>query len=206
MARQVRKSGNTVSSPSIIIDGNDGADVSTSIVADDAGSTDGLIIIDPASVGSGGSDNGSSTDTTGEPVKRRGPKLGSTRSTSKKGAALDINGVEAILFSAHTILAAISKTPEMALDQSEAKELAKGIANVSRHYDVSTTQKTMDIANLVMVAGMIYGSRIMAIRNRKKTERPARAANAPSPVAPQPEHGITIPGVGTMMENGMLVQ
>lgn len=94
----------------------------------------------------------------------------------------------------------------MALDQNEAKELAKGIANVSRHYDVSTSQKTMDIANLVMVCGMVYGSRILAIRNRRKAERPERPVQEAEKKSNSFDGSVIIPGVGTVRADGMLVQ
>jgi len=134
----------------------------------------GFTIIDPASIGDGGgSDNGDAGNSAGEPRKRRGRKPGTGPARSGKTPPLDINGVQALLFSAHNILAAITKTPEFVLSENESEELAKGIANVSRHYDVAASAKTVDIMNLAMVAGMIYGSRIMAMRNRKATEKKA---------------------------------
>lgn len=77
----------------------------------------------------------------------------------------------------HGLLAGITKTPEFALDQNEAKELAQAVGNVSRHYDVSASAKTVDIANLIMVCGMVYGSRILAVRARKTNEK-KKAASA----------------------------
>lgn len=81
------------------------------------------------------------------------------------------------------MLAAITKTQELAIDQTEANMLATGIANVSRHYDFAATQKSIDWANLLMVAGTIYGTRIYALR-AKRPPRPAKQNSAaPGPVA-----------------------
>lgn len=68
----------------------------------------------------------------------------------------------------------------MALEKAESEELAKGIASVARHYDVSASAKSVDIANLIMIVGMIYGPRIFAYRTRKSAARKRKEAeNAP---------------------------
>ena len=157
--------------------------------------TDGLIVVNPADIG-GPASAGSGADNSGDAPKRRGRKPGS-RSATGKGAALDINGVEHILFSAHTILAAVSKSPEMALDQSEAHQLAEAIANVSRHYDVAATQKTMDWTNLLMCMGLIYGTRIMAIRNNRARQARERR-NTPD------QNSVHIPGIGDVPASGVV--
>lgn len=90
------------------------------------------------------------------------------------------------------MLAVITKTQELALDQTEAHELAEGIANVSRHYDIETSQKALDWTRLMMVLGMVYGTRLYAIR--------AKRAAAPRPAQPQRPQAqpaeVIIPGVG----------
>jgi len=79
------------------------------------------------------------------------------------------------------MLAMLTKTQEWALDASEAMMLAEATANVSRHYDVQIAAKTTDWISLMMVCGTVYGSRLAAIRYRKREER---AANPTSPAAP----------------------
>lgn len=76
----------------------------------------------------------------------------------------------------HNILAAVTKVPEFALAKAESEELAKGLANVARHYDVSASAKSIDIANLAMIAATVYGTRLFAFRNRRDREKKARAA------------------------------
>lgn len=154
-----------------------GSDGSTDNAASGNAEFDGLIIVDPGSIGDGGSGGNDDGGSTGEPAKRRGRKPGTRSARAPKGQALDINGVEAVLFSMHNILAAVTKVPELALDKAESTELAKGISNVARHYDVSASAKSIDIANLAMIAATVYGTRLFAFRARRDKERKARAAS-----------------------------
>lgn len=155
------------------------ADIAASLNATDTDTRDasGTIIIDPAAIVGPGS--GSDDATAGQPEKkRRGRKPGSTNksSGSKAQSSLDVNGVEALLFSMHNLLATVSNTQELALDKTESKMLAEGVANVARHYDLGATQKSIDWANLIQCVGLIYGTRIYAIRSRVQKERRDAAA------------------------------
>lgn len=149
----------------------------------------GAIFIDPASVGqNSGSDGGGSGDIASEPRKRRGRKPGSRN--TKSAPSLDISGLEKILLSAHTMLAAVT-SPVMVIDGEEAKLMATGISNVARHYDVSATEKTLDWANLFMALGAVYGPRIMTMDWKRKpkaaAEKPTQTNGvAPMYVQPQP--------------------
>lgn len=71
------------------------------------------------------------------------------------------------------MLAAFTKTAELEIEQEEAAKLAEATANVSRHYNVAVAAKTVDWINFATVAGMIYGTRMAAIRNRHAQERKA---------------------------------
>lgn len=148
----------------------------------------GDLIIDPAAIsagesaGSGGDSSGSST---GEPIrKRRGRKPGSTN--KNKNAPLDINGLEAILLSSHALLAGIV-APQLKIDSDEAHQLATGISNVARHYDIGATEKTLDWCNLFMALGVVYGQRIMAIGMERRS-KPKKA-----PVQPNDPNQATSP-------------
>lgn len=99
----------------------------------------------------------------------------------------------------HAMLAALTSIKEMELDKDEAKALSSAAANVARHYDVSASQKSLDWANLVMVAGSLYGSRIFAYRLRRSTERKTKAQAQPAPAAYVPV--VTFPGDGTNAVN-----
>lgn len=67
-------------------------------------------------------------------------------------------------------------TPELALDEPEAKQLAGAITEVSRHYAINVDEKTMAWGQLFIAIGMIYGTRLIAVRTRKKTEAKKRAS------------------------------
>ncbi len=132
------------------------------------------------SQGSNGSGNGSSA---GEPVrKRRGRKPGSIN--AKKGETISVDGLASIIFSAHAMLAGITHSQELMLDPTEATQLAQATANVSRHYGVAMAAKTVDWINFAMVAGGIYGTRLIAIRMRRQYER---AGNHAKPVNTAPQ-------------------
>lgn len=73
------------------------------------------------------------------------------------------------------MLAGITKTPELALEESEAAELATALNTVNNYYRVEVAEKTMAWINLAMVGGMIYGSRLIAIRERRSSARAERA-------------------------------
>lgn len=66
---------------------------------------------------------------------------------------------------------------EIAITDDEGKAFLGAAKNVMRHYNVQTTQKTMDWIALVGVAATIYAPRIAAIGMRKRSERaPTRPA------------------------------
>jgi hypothetical protein len=62
----------------------------------------------------------------------------------------------------------------LALDESEARELAKAAAEVQKHYDSVIDPKTLAWVQLGMVAASVYGPRVIAINFRHKAEKAAR--------------------------------
>lgn len=138
-------------------------------------------IVDPAEVGGDptGSHSGAPSAGTGSESgnapKRRGRKPGSKNGTKAEAKSKpDISGLETILFSVHLALGAVTKTPELALDISEARELAKAAAAVQSHYETVIDPKLMAWAQLLIVAGGIYTPRFIAISVRTKKERAER--------------------------------
>lgn len=77
----------------------------------------------------------------------------------------------------------------MALEQSEAKQLANALANVQRHYPASRilSDKQMALLSLGIVSSRIYGKRAAFILGSKapgqKRRAQAGAAIAPPPVS-----------------------
>lgn len=91
-----------------------------------------------------------------------------------------------ILLSAHNMLAGMTKIPELAMDKGESDALAKGIANVAKHYDVvAMSEKTAAWVNLGQIAAMVYGPRFYTAFSRRKENRPKR--QTPAQPAQQPQ-------------------
>lgn len=118
--------------------------------------------------------------------KRRGRPPGSTNKA--KSVPANISGIEKTLYGIHQMLGAII-APELAIGEDDAKELASSIHAVNRHYNVRMfDEKTQDWLNLIMVAGAMYGGRIVAIRDRKRAARNTR------PVMPRAQSENPVPG------------
>lgn len=96
--------------------------------------------------------------------------------------------------------AAFLSMPGLMLTEDESKNLAKAVAKVQAHYDIAASAKTLAWANLVFVAGGIYGPRVVASFINKEPEatkqgpslvniedaKRARPAAAPDPVQTSP--------------------
>lgn len=68
------------------------------------------------------------------------------------------------------------KTPELALSEKESETLANAAANVARHYNLAASQKAMDWGNFIIALSICYGPRMIAIGERRKSERKAKDA------------------------------
>lgn len=81
------------------------------------------------------------------------------------------------------MLAAFTQSEFMTITKDEADKLSNATGNVLRHYDVpNVAPVAIDWTNLVMVLGMVYGTRIAAAM---KANRPApRVVNEDAPHQP----------------------
>lgn len=79
--------------------------------------------------------------------------------------------------------------PELAITDDEGEQFMKAAQNVMRHYNVQTTQKTLDWVALMGVSATIYGTRLYAIMNRE-----------PSKVAPLSRPSATVTPLRKKME------
>lgn len=120
------------------------------------------------------------------PKKKRGRPPGSKNQTNLSGASpqvktapLSVDGVSAILFSIHGMLAGVTRVKELQLDPAEAKQLASAVAEVAKHYDLTADPKTIAWVNLAMTCGAVYGSRFVAIQFRIKAQRENARKRAP---------------------------
>ena len=117
-------------------------------------------------------------------------KRGRPRGSTNKSAPADITGIEKLLLSCHTMLAA--SIPEMAMDAAEAHQIAVAYNDVANYYPIMRLPG--NVSALVTFAGVIgvsYGSRLMAIRFRVMAQgpRPQRQRQA-APSPPQPNSSV----------------
>ncbi len=116
---------------------------------------------------SGGTQEQSTEESTnGTGQKRRGrPKGSKNRSATTEKTAIDLNGLEKLLYSIHAI-AAVKIAPELELSDKESSQLASAISAVSEHYDLTIDPKTQAWIQLIICVGIIYAPRAMRIRER----------------------------------------
>ena len=113
-------------------------------------------------------DSGSSGDDarTGE-RKRRGRKPGVK---NRKTVSETTQTLEAILYSAHLMASNFLRIPELALTEDESKLLSAAVLRVSELYELPLlNEKAMAWINLTLVAGTIYGPRIVAAGRKPKS-------------------------------------
>jgi hypothetical protein len=165
-------------------------DVADGASGSDSGGTDGFIngfeVVDPGDAGTGNTDAGNAGVT-----KRRGRPPGSKNRTGSTGTKTPKNlaSIEKMLYSIHLMGSKIVH-PIIALDNDEAKQLSDAIQEVARHYPVGLTEKQLAWANLLMVAGSIYGTRVAAVmisNNKKPAAKTLQFPSAAQAVTGKPE-------------------
>jgi len=143
-------------------------------------------VVDPSKI-SGGNDNGSDAGKRG-PGRPKGSGRKEENKAQEKlavaGGNLDLDSLNFTLFYAHALLAKAARTPEIALDETEAKTLATSAMNVMQHYNIKASQKAIDWGNLVLTMGIVYGGKFHAISERQKAERAAKKAEREATNAP----------------------
>lgn len=150
--------------------------------------------------GSGGADNAS-----GEPVKRpRGRPFGwrkdKDQKADDKGTVKVLDGLEAILVSGHSMVAAMLNEPGWNLEPQEAAKVVAGIERVNAYYPTAVLSgKTLAWTQLAMALGEVYGTRIVGTMLTKKPAQQPRVLQMPTP-PPQPKHA----GAGGQQVNGAL--
>lgn len=157
----------------------DGGSVSPAAVATAAGTGAGTIAI------------------SGDQPRRRGRPPGSGNRAGTKepvrARPIDVSSLESVLLSIHACAAAITQCPELGTSPEESRALADGLAKVARHYEWlgGVSQKYVDIGNLAMIAGGIYGAKFMLIRMRLQAgQQPPRGQVVEFP---QRQHAATPP-------------
>ena len=88
---------------------------------------------------------------------------------------------------AHMGIATVSNTPEMMLNETEAKLLATATVPVLEQFNFTPDPRFTAAFTLIVVAGQIYVPRAVNIRMRKADERARRA----KPVYPSATTGLS---------------
>lgn len=126
---------------------------------------------------------------TGRPDRRTRAGRNAAGETAEGKHSLGIESLKLsdLLYSIHLGLAHLT-IEEMELDREESKQYADALAEVAKHYAVAIDPRKLAIANLLAVAGRIYGPRILAYRLRKSMTEESKPATkkAPTPITPQP--------------------
>jgi hypothetical protein len=121
-----------------------------------------------------GSDNGDGT----RKRRKRGPNK---RTTGAKKAQ---ETVKPFLLMAHTWAAVFLKTPELNLTEDEADKLSNAYNNFCEYHDIPIlSPKRMSEINMILALGMVYGPRVVAVRNRIKEEAKVKKARNVTPIA-----------------------
>jgi len=158
-----------------------------------AGNGDGNIrSIDPGAISGAGdfarTDDGAiALKRDGTPARKRGRKPGSGAGSQSRKAGnnqdlkVAVDSLAAMLGFIHIGIASISKCPEMALDDSEAQNLANATTNVLKEFDYIPDPKIVAISGLVSTAAIIYGPRYYLIKTRVSGEKKEKKAGFVEP-------------------------
>lgn len=112
-----------------------------------------------------------------EPTRKPRSDRGRPRGQARKKESVDISGLIAEnLFACHAFLAGLSGKDILRIEEKEAEQVGGAIQNVARHYDIpGVDQKTVDWIRLARTLGMVYGTRLFAMRMSAPAKAPAAA-------------------------------
>lgn len=105
------------------------------------------------------------------------PKPG--RPKKAPAAALDVPSLTLVLSFFTGFVAARAGEPTLALDESEATQVAEAVSNVGKHYNIPVSPVTQAWIGLGMTVASIYGGKFAAIKFRKEM----KVEPAPKPEA-----------------------
>jgi len=137
----------------------------------------GFPTINPLDIGAtyGGTEPGTGDGGTGIGKRRGRPPGSRNKPRTEENSGGVIGNIEDMLMGCHGMLAMWTNTPEMELERSEAKQFSKAIQDVSKFYTQAIDPKKMAWAQLIFIAGGIYGTRYAAISKRHENEKRNRA-------------------------------
>lgn len=104
--------------------------------------------------------------------RKRGPNKRTT------GARKAQETVEPFLLMAHQWAAVFLKTPEIALAPDEAKQLSDAYSTFCEYHEIPIlSPKRMSEINMIAALLLVYAPRVVAVRNRIRSEKVERAKN-----------------------------
>ena len=107
--------------------------------------------------------------------RKRGRKSGGSNTKSRASVQGDIKETAIFLTQGlmlfHTSLAAMTGTPELILEEAEAKAVSESTLTLAAMYDLTPDPKLQAMLNLAIILGTTYGTRYIAIRARKAQEK-----------------------------------
>ncbi len=146
-------------------------------------------------------------DVRGRPRKRRA-KRGSGKQKAQ-GKKLPVDALATFLALAHGTLAAVTKTPELEVNEREAKMLADPLAEILVMYDVAPSRELLLTMQLIHAGGYVYGPRFFMWRERMKAEaeeRRAKAAKNVTPPSPVEQAREAFAGMEVISTEGLNIQ
>lgn len=71
----------------------------------------------------------------------------------------------------HQILATVTKTPELCIDEKESAMLVEGAVNLAAQYNVAPSPKTIAFIQFGSAIAAVYGPRVFMLMNRPANEQ-----------------------------------
>lgn len=102
------------------------------------------------------------------------------------------------MLSIHGMGAMLLKTPELMIDESEAKLLAEAVNAVQQHYQIEASETAIIWANFAGAIVAVYGPRLVAVATKKKEPAKAKPQKAETNGNVVSLGGITMPPNDTM--------
>lgn len=145
-----------------------------------------------------------SDDNGDQPRRGRGRPKGS-RKAAKEETVQNLSSllkIERLLVTTCFFMGNILSAPELHIDESEAAEIGDAIKELSKHYPIGMSEKTIAWVNFSFATAGVFGPKIKAIYERPQPQRvrieptpirPAAEPPAPPVAAPHPMEGAPEP-------------
>ncbi len=79
------------------------------------------------------------------------------------------------------------EAPELHLEEAEAAEVSEALKELSKHYPIGMSEKTIAWVNFSFAVGGVFGPKVVAIYKRPRPRRvPTPIREVPKPAEPAP--------------------